>query len=114
MNDTQNTSNPEVKDNITSTVEAKRDALSVVIDAANIHSESLVKSLDEYSLAEHFKGHRREYIRKLDRAIRELQTLTLTEELKVKERISDLSLEESIDLYFKLEWHIKNLRGIRY
>lgn len=94
-------------------VQAKRDALSVVIDAAEIHSQELTRSLNDYGMADHFKVHRREYIRKLDRSIRELRTLTLTEELKVKERVSDLSLEESIDLYFKLEWHIKGLRRIQ-
>lgn len=91
-----------------------RDALNVVIEAAGIHETKLRESLSEYGMQEHFKEHRRTYINKLHRALSEVRTLKLSDDLKVEEKVIDLTLEESVDLYFKLEAHIKALRGIRY
>ena len=90
------------------------ELLKVVIEAAELHETSLRNSLDEYGMQEHFKVHRRNYINKLHSALSEVRTLQLTEELKVREKVNDLTLEESVDLYFKLEAHIKALRSLRY
>jgi len=91
-----------------------REALKVVIGAADIHETQLRESLNEYGMQEHFKVHRRNYIKELHSALSEVRTLKLSEELKVEEKIFDLTLEESVDMYFKLEAHIKALRGIHY
>lgn len=95
-------------------LEQKRDALKVVIDAASIHHSKLTDSLtSDRSMAAGFKQSRVEYLNKLRKAIGEVSQLKLDEEEKVSERVSELSLEDAVDLYFALETHIKNLRGIR-
>lgn len=94
-------------------LEEKRDALRTVIDAASIHHSKLTDGLTDRSLMAGFKQARVEYLNKLRGAISEVSRLKLDEELKVQERVSELSLEDAVDLYFALETHIKNLRGIR-
>jgi hypothetical protein len=95
-----------------------QESLQEVIRAAEIHVESLQASLTErYSAArnnnESFKAARRGYINKVTTAIRELRALKLEEGQKIKERVRDLSLEESVDLLFAVENHIRGLRSLK-
>jgi hypothetical protein len=93
------------------TLQEKQIALKVVLNAAGIHNESLKSSiLTDRSMQRGFKDARQEYINKLSKAISEVQSLKMEEDLKVKERVGDLDLEQSVDLLIAVEDHIRELR----
>lgn len=92
--------------------EKAKEALKIVTDAAGIHCERLSETLQnsKYPKNESFNTARLQFIRKTQAAIREVKALKLDEELKIKERVDGLSLEESVDLLIAVENHIRDLR----
>lgn len=97
------------------TLKEKRDALKLVMDAANIHSEHLKSTLNEKRYGTvidngSFNRARSEYISKLNSALSEVARLKLDESLKVSERVSDLNLEEAVDVLHAVQDHILKLR----
>jgi hypothetical protein len=92
-------------------LEEKRDALNVVLDAAKIHSQSLVTSLtEEFGMQKGFADARRSYIRKLDNALSEARSIRLDENATISQRVGDLDLEQATDLLLAVEDHIRSLR----
>jgi len=91
-------------------LEAKRDALNVVLEAAKIHSQSMTDSLSDYGMQAGFKEARRGYIRKLNAALSEAQTIRLDSEANISQRVADLDLGEATDLLHAVEDHIRSLR----
>lgn len=88
--------------------------LKIVLDAAGIHLESLQASLiseRRYNKNDSFSSARLAFIRKTQAAIQRVRALKLTETMQIKERVRDLTLEESVDLMLALEDHIRNLRS---
>lgn len=94
-----------------STLEQKREALKLVADAASIHSDHLRETLKDNRNNASFNAVRGAYVSKLNTAIGEVQRLRLDETLKVSERVSDLNLEDAVDLLHAVEDHIRKLRG---
>lgn len=88
----------------------KHNALKEVTDAAHIHSERMLETLDDRFASESFTALRREYVSRLKVAIEEAKAIKLDETLKVQERVSDLSLEAAVDLLHAVEDHIRTLR----
>lgn len=87
--------------------------LKIVLDAAGIHLERLTETLNNsrYPKSDSFNSARLAFIRKTQAAIQRVQALKLTETLQIKERVRDLTLEESVDLMLALEDRIRNLRS---
>jgi hypothetical protein len=97
------------------TLKEKQDALKLVADAASIHSEHLKSTLEEKRYGQiiddgSFNRARSAYIDKLNKALSEVARLKLDESLKVSERVSDLNLEEAVDLLHAVQDHILKLR----
>jgi uncharacterized protein (DUF2164 family) len=88
----------------------KQDALKLVADGAKIHNDYLRSTLNDRYSNQSFNAARAAYVRKLDEALSEVARLKLDETLKVSERVSDLNLEDAVDLLHAVEDHIRNLR----
>lgn len=92
---------------------AQRGALILVTDAASLHKAAMEESIDQAtynSMSDSFKHARRSYIRQLEDAIRQVERLKFDENLTISEKVSDLNLEESVDLLHAVEDHIRSLR----
>ena len=89
-----------------------KEALKVVTDAAVIHCERLTETLQSsrYPQNDSFNVSRLAFIRKTQAAIREVRWLKLDETVRIKERVSDLSLEEAVDLLHAVEDRIRTIR----
>lgn len=97
-----------------STLQEKRDAIKLVADAATIHRDRMKDSLrNERYDSPSFQAARGGYVSKLSTALGEVARLKLDEELKLAERVTDLTLEESVDLLHAVEDHIRELRRHR-
>lgn len=91
-------------------IESKRDALNIVLDAADIHSKTLTESLSEYGMQAGFKRARVTYIGKLQNAVAEARMIRLDSDGTISQRVADLDLEEATDLLHAVEDHIRSLR----
>lgn len=94
-------------------MEKIKEALDIVVTAAGIHCDRLTETLEKSHRGygnDSFNTARLQYIRKTQADLRVVKGLKLDEELKIKERVSDLSLEESVDLMLALEDRIRTLR----
>lgn len=90
-------------------LQQKQDAVLAVVDAAQIHSQSLKDSLRHERLSGSFAEVRRSYIRKLDSAIAISQGMRFDETLKVAERVRDLDLADAVALLHAVEDHIRDI-----
>jgi hypothetical protein len=92
---------------------AQREALHLVSDAASLHKKAMEESIataTASSMSESFKHARQSYIRRLDLAISMVNLLRFDESLTISEKVSDLNLEDSVDLLHAVEDHIRSLR----
>lgn len=87
-------------------------ALTEVTRAAEIHLEKLEDTVSgegaDKNFTDSFKRARRVYIRNLTEALLKVKALKFDEEFKLIERVSDLSLEDSLDLLEAVQDHIRN------
>lgn len=93
------------------------EAIREVAKAAGIHAAAMEDELENrfaLSRNEGFRQGRREYIRKVRRALSVLQEIRFDGETKLKERLDDLGLEESVDLQLAVEERIRLLRHRAY
>lgn len=92
---------------------SKRKNLHLVAEAAALHKTAMEATIAEATtsnMSASFKHARQSYIRKLDAAILEVYRLKFDESATVSERVSDLNLEDSVDLLHAVEDHIRSLR----
>lgn len=93
------------------TLESKRNAIKVVADAAQIHSDYLKGTLTtDRHQSRSFNSARAGYVDKVNAAISEVLRIKFDESAKISERVSDLNLEDSVDLLHAVEDHIRSLR----
>lgn len=92
-------------------------ALKLVREAATIHAQNVREKADndyDYSAGQSFSRNQRAYAAKVNDAVGVVQTLKLDEELRLMERVADLTLEEATDLLLQVEDHIRALRRRSY
>lgn len=90
-----------------------REALHLVTDAAYLHQKAMedsIASATTYSMADSFKRARQSYIKRLQTAVAEVRRMKFDETATVSEKVSDLNLEDSVDLLHAVEDHIRSLR----
>jgi hypothetical protein len=92
--------------------EKRQKALRNLIDAVAIHADSLEKKATHFN--ESFKQARLTYVGQLRDDIRTVRSIRFDGETKLKERLYDLGLEESVDLLHAVEDHIRELRNRAY
>ncbi len=94
-----------------STPQEKLNSVRFVAQAAGIHRDHLKDTLkNETFVNQSFGPARQNYINRLTEAMNVVAGLKLDESERISERVSDLTLEDSVDLLHAVEDHIRSLR----